>query len=147
MPFDPLKQTKRKLFWVIVKGEYYNPLQQGIPAKDVLSAVQNGNVPSVEHLKFQNPRQFVAGQLNENVRNWNFIFEQTSAPKEVRDWRERGVDLHQDISPFWDSFGGIEYNHDFPPHRILSNSNKCIPFIDFINKQSWRGCVTTHLNV
>ena len=104
--FDPLQQTKRKLSWVNVKGEYYNPLQQGIPAEDVLYAVQNGKVPSVEHLKFQNPRQFVAGQLNENVRNWNFIFEQTSAPKEVRDWIERGVDLHQYIRPFQSSFGG-----------------------------------------
>ena len=62
--------------------------------------------PSIRQLRFQNPKQFVAGQLNQNVQNWNFIFEQTSAPKEIRDWIREGVNLNQYIRPFKGSFRG-----------------------------------------
>ena len=133
MTFDPFQQRKRSLSWVNINGENCRSLQPGIPAENVLSAGQNGDTPSIKQLKFQDPKQFVAGRLNENVHNWNFIFEQNSTSQEIRDWVGKGVDLRQYIRPFRGSFRGIEYNHDFPPQRIFNNSAKCIPFTDFIN--------------
>ena len=137
LTFNPFQQRKRSLSWVNVNGENCRSLQPGIAAENVLFAGQNGDMQSIRQLKFQNPKQFVAGRLNENVHNWNFIFEQNSTSQEIRDWVGKGVDLHQHIIPFKGSFkgsfGGIEYNHNFPPQRIFNNSAKCIPFTDFIN--------------
>ena len=134
LQFDPLKETKRELSWVNVHGEDFNSLQHGIPSEDIFNAIESGEFPSIEQLKFQNPKQFLAGRLNKNAQNWNFIFEQNSTCTEIRDWIEKGVDLYQYIRPYRGSFDGMDYDHDFPPPRIFNNSGKCIPFINFINE-------------
>ena len=122
MTFDLFKQRKRSLSWI--NGENCRSLQPGIPAENVLSAGQNRDMLSIRQLKFQNPKQFVAGRLNENVHNWNFIFDKNSTYQEIRDWVGKCVDLRQYIRPFGGSFGGID-NHNFPPQRIFNT--------DFIN--------------
>ena len=65
LTFDPFQQKKRSLSWVNINAKNCSSLQPGIPAENVLSAAQSGDTPSIRQLKFQNPKQYVARQLNE----------------------------------------------------------------------------------
>lgn len=132
LSFDPLRQVKRDLSWVNVRAEPYDSAHKGLLAEDVFAQAQDGIIPSLPELRFQDPGKFVAGQLNEHVLDWEFILEQTCASEEMHEWIRQGIDIYQYIKPFQGSFGGKVYNHEFPPHRMLNNSSKCKPFVEFI---------------
>lgn len=135
LDFDPTAQTFRLLSFVNYFGSSVenHSSQHHCSAESAIPNFMNQNVPELENLHFQNPEQFVSGQIHEQLDQWNSIMDDSDSNVEVKGWLEHGVSVHNYIKPFKGSFWGSEYDSEFPPPRVFSNSNKCQEFAVFVS--------------
>ncbi|XP_063398770.1 uncharacterized protein LOC134683414 isoform X2 [Mytilus trossulus] len=135
---DPTNEFIRLASYVNLEGKLLSEKELQIKpdsAEESFSAsLIKGQDPSIDNLVFLNPNSFKAGQIHTRVDQWKHIMCNSSQTKEVLDWIENGVNIHNYITIFKGKFWGEKYDHEFPPPRMFNNSNSCIPFIDFITK-------------
>ena len=134
LDFSPSAQSVRQLKWVSVDGQPVMYNNNFMSAEKAFHAANTGLIPELDKIPFPDPKNFVVGQVHENKEQWGKIFDYNSASEEVRKWVEVGVSIRQYLKPFKGEFWGETYDCDFPPKRHFNNSNKCKPFIPFINE-------------
>lgn len=98
-----------------------------------LRAISNKDLSfNISDLKFYDPENFVAGNVNSKAREWKSILGDNDSI--CINWLEQGVRIQDFIQPFSGNFRGKKYNSDFPLNHILPNANKCKRHINFINE-------------
>lgn len=97
--------------------------------------VLKGEDFDIESLPVRDPEGFVAGQLHENLLNWEYILDNLQESDEnmnVRLWLENGVDVLTFFQHFQGDFKGKNYDLDLPPKQYFPNATICRQYIDFI---------------
>lgn len=132
---DPTIQNKRTVTYVNYQGgNLGSHFMKGCPAEEAEGRYLQGDIQTIQQLCFQDPENFVSGQIHENFGPWEHIMRENNVTDEIKYWIRQGININDYIKPFKGSFWGVDYDTDYPPPRIFSNSNKCEPFKDFITQ-------------
>ncbi|XP_069129670.1 uncharacterized protein [Argopecten irradians] len=118
--------------WVTLKGRSLSPSTLHSSAEDV---VNRGMEFDIDGLPLRDPDNFVAGQLHDNIENWETIFSKSSGNDmvdSVRSWIAEGVDVVSFFRHFRGNFRGRPYDSALPPRQFFPNAPICKDHIDFI---------------
>ena len=86
LPFNPLEHNTRGKSWVNVTGNLFDrDYHDAVSAEQAYDDVLSGIVPSLETLKFPNPKAFVSGQIHEHLEQWKVIMESSSCSDMILD--------------------------------------------------------------
>ena len=86
-----------------------------------------------EDLVIYDQNHFVAGNLHNNVSEWEKIIEYSQY--DVLNWIRNKIDIHDFMQRFKGEFWGMKYNYDYPPPRHFKNASNCQQFKEFINTE------------